>query len=458
MREGHATDALVEFAVKTTLADLPREVRDWGARALVDTIGVAMAGRKAAGVAEARAMVEEWGGKPEATLWGTHCRVPSPHAAFVNAAAARALDFDDVFDAIPLHPSAYLVPAALAAGEATGGAPGGDLVAALAVGAEVMIRLALGRGPTDPDAARPPLSRILGPTVAAARMLGLDPMRMRHALGIAFSLAAGELQSYDDGALTIRLHQGFVAEAAIKAALLAAAGITGPWNFLEGRRGLARVDGIVDLERTVAEIGREFHAHETALKPYPCCRCSHPAISAALRLRSAHGVTPEAIAGIVVEVAPMCAAVVVEPRDVRFNPRTIVDAQFSLPYVVACALATGQVDLGSFSAERLRDSTVRRLMARLEVAVREAERGAPEGMIAPARVEVVLATGARLAMDGSATTCRADLAAGGADRKFASCMTAGGRAGRIGEALALLRGIEDEPDAISRLVALLADE
>lgn len=453
MSPGAVTETLVEFAVKTTLPDLPGEVRRWAARAIMDTLGVAVAGRGAPGVAEVRGLVEEWGGKPEATLWGTDRRVPSPYAALVNATAARALDFDDVFDPVPLHPSAYLVPVALAAGEVAGAVTGADLIAAVAVGAEVMIRLAMARGPTDPEGARPPLSRSLGPAVTAGRVLGLDPIAMRHALGVAFSTAGGELQSYDDGALTIRLQQGFVAEAALRAALLARAGVTGPWEFLEGRWGLARVDGMGNLERAVEGIGREFYAHRTELKAYPCCRCSHPAISAALRLRRAHGITAERIARVHVEVTRMCAAVVAEPHDARFSPRTVVEAQFSLPYVVACALAAGDVGLPAFSPDRLRDPAVRRLMERVDVAVSDAGDG---GMVAPARVEVGLTNGARWAMEGSPEICRAELAAGEAERKFASCMAYGGRAAATEAVLGLVRGLEDEADAASKLVRFLA--
>lgn len=153
----------------------------------------------------------------------------------------------------------------------------------------------------------------------------------------------------------------------------------------------------------------------------------------------------------------MSAAVVVEPRAVRFNPQTIVEAQFSLPYVVACALATGEVGLSAFSMDRLGDPLVRGLMERLEVTVREVEGGRTAGMVAPARVEIQLRDGTRLAGDGSPATCRADLAAGQAEGKFAGCMRVGGRAGGIEPTLALVRRLEDEPDAVSKLVRLLAE-
>ncbi|MBI2527524.1 MAG: MmgE/PrpD family protein [Candidatus Rokubacteria bacterium] len=455
---GAATDALLAFATKTTVADLPAPMRAWAAQAVMDTIGVAIGGRDAAGIVEARGLVRAWGGKPEATLWGSRDRVPSPHAVLVNASASRALDFDDVFDAIPFHPSAYLVPAAVAAGELAGGGSGADLVAAVAVGAEVMIRLALGRGPTDPDAARVPLSRVLGPTVAAARMLGLDVARTRHALGLAFCLSAGELQSYEDGALSIRLQQGFVAEAALRAVCLAAAGITGPWNFLEGRRGLARADGIADASAVVDGLGEVFHAVETDMKPYPCCRCSHPAIAAALRLRAAHSLAVEAIAAVRVTVAPKTAAIVVEPRAVRFAPATVPVAQFSLPYAVAAALATGEVGLAAFSAEGLRDPVTRGLIGRMQVDVDEALGTRAAGMIAPARVEVALASGVRVGVEATPETCREDLAGGGAERKFRSCMAAGGRGSVTERALGVLAHLEDRADAVSSLVSIMAGE
>jgi 2-methylcitrate dehydratase PrpD len=457
VNDGHVTDRLVAFAVDTAYADLTPAARAWAAQAVMDTIGVAVAGRNAAGVVETRDLVAAWGGRAEATVWGSACRVPAPHAGLVNATAARALDFDDVFDEIPLHPSASLVPAALAAGEAAGGGRGTDLLTAVAVGAETMIRLALGRGATDPALGRPPLSRILGPTVAAGRMLGLDALRMRHAMALGFCLSAGELQSYDDGALTIRLQQGFVTEASLRATALAACGITGPWDFLEGRRGLARVDGIADLDGVIAGIGETFHATRTELKPFACCRCSHPAIAAALELRSMHRLSAAEVAGVRITVTPMCAAVVAEPRALRFDPRTPVDAQFSLPYVVARAMVDGDVAPGQFAPDRLDDRGVRRLMASTEVLVTEGGAGA-HGMIGPARVELVLRDGSRIATNASIESCRNDLASGGAERKFRRAMEAGALGSRAEPLAALLKRLETDADAVSRLVGLLTGD
>src|SRR5690606_32648431 len=82
------------------------------------------------------------GGAERATAVGVGRRLPAPAAAFVNGVLAHSLDYDDTHLPSVLHPSANVVPAALAAAE-DAGASGDDVVRAIAVGLEVAVRLGM---------------------------------------------------------------------------------------------------------------------------------------------------------------------------------------------------------------------------------------------------------------------------------------------------------------------------
>ena len=194
-----------------------------------------------------------------------------------------------------------------------------------------------------------PLFGHFAATVAAGRVLGLDVTQMVNALGIVYSQVAGNHQVTRDGALTKRMQPGFAAQAALVSVQLAQRGVRGAQATFEGVDGFLRVYLRDRCDRDVLRkgLGEHYEFTELSYKPYPCCRFNHTAIDAALALRASAGVSAERVRRIRVGVNRQAYEAVATPVDVRKAPRTIVHAQFSLPFTVAAALVDGRVELGS---------------------------------------------------------------------------------------------------------------
>ena len=131
------------FSAGLRVEHLPDAVAEAARVNLLDTLACAIAGRTAQGVAEVAALAIEWGGAPQALVWGSRARVPAHHAAWVNGMMAHARDYDDTHDAAVLHAGVSVVPAALAAAELNPAATGADLLAGVAAGLELVCRLGL---------------------------------------------------------------------------------------------------------------------------------------------------------------------------------------------------------------------------------------------------------------------------------------------------------------------------
>ena len=179
---------------------------------LLDVIGVTLGGVHAAGLPGLRDFLRQTSSAGRGVLIGTADRLSAPAAAFGNAAAAHALEFDDAFDAGGgMHAGPVVHSVALAVADELGGVSGTEYLGAVAVGLDVAVRLAA--APTvDFGWHRASVFSVFGATVAAGRLIGLDAQAMRHALGLALSQASGSRQSIRDGSLSTRLHTGFAAQ------------------------------------------------------------------------------------------------------------------------------------------------------------------------------------------------------------------------------------------------------
>ncbi len=287
-------------------------------------------------------------------------------AALVNATLGHSLDFDDTHAVAVVHPGAPVIPAALAAAEMVGGS-GADALAGIVAGYEVALRLALAlpAGAHYDRGFHPSATcGAFGAAAAAARVFRLDPVGVASALGIALSQAAGSLQFLANGAWTKRFQVGWASMAGLAAATLAREGFKGAAEPIEGRHGFLRSYAPDPVPgRVTDELGRTFELMATGVKPYPSCRWGHAGIDAALALRAEEGLRPEEVEKAVLGVSRAGLLLIGEPAARKADPRNVVDGQFSGPFVIATALATGAVEWDSY---RLLDNPgIRDLMARV---------------------------------------------------------------------------------------------
>ncbi len=364
---------LARFACEVSLRDLPAPVIAAAKINVFDTLACAAAGSSAPAVAETRELAVEWGGAPQATILAFGDKVPAHHAAWVNGTMAHARDYDDTHDAAVLHAGVSVVPAALAAAELRGGAHGAEFIVGVAAGLETICRLGVATriGIIESGFIYTPLFGHFAATIAAGRVLGLEVTQMVNALGIVYSLVAGNHQVTRDGALTKRMQPGFAAQSALVSVQLAQRNVRGAQATFEGVDGFFRVYLRDRCDRDVLRdrLGERYEFTQLSYKPYPCCRFNHTAIDAALALRASPGIRAERVRRLRVGVNRQAYEAVCKPVEVRKAPHTVVHAQFSIPFTVATALVDGCVRLGHFGEASLHREDILALAQRVDAFV-----------------------------------------------------------------------------------------
>jgi 2-methylcitrate dehydratase PrpD len=366
---------LAEHVCRTSFTDLSGEAVNATKRDVLDTLGAMLGGSVAPGVAELTGLVRHWGGREESSLILLGGKVPAPQAALVNATMGHALDFDDTFDrAGNIHPGTSTLAASLAVAEMQGRASGRDVILAVTLGLDVAGRLALA-ATVDRGWHRTAAFGIFGATAAASKLLQLNMEQTVNAFGIALSQAAGSRQCIVDGALTKRLQAGQAASGAVLSALLAREGFTGARHVFAGRFGffpMYQPDGY-DLGAIADGLGEIFRGVELSFKPYPSGRPNHAILDAALEITHRLGLaSADAGAGIVevvITVNPQTYKDQLSPEAGKRRPAQVVEAQFSIPFLVAAALVRGRVGIGEVAG--VDDPQVLAVSDRIQGAVRE---------------------------------------------------------------------------------------
>ena len=367
----HPSRALAEFVATTPSDEIPDEVIARLRRLVLDWIGItAFAGHYAENAGPVTHAVDNLDTGGRATVVGqAHTHSPL-YAAFLNGTFAHSMDFDDTNinqNGAAIHPGAPVVAAALADAERLG-VDAAAFYGGLAVGYETACRVAAALGPSSYDRGfhTTAIAGIFGAVAAAARLRRLDADTIASAFGLALSKAAGSMQYLANGSWNKRLHPGFVAHDGLWCVELAAAGVIGAAESLEGRYGLlhSHTDAAHPGQLT-AGLATDWLLLQTAVKPYPSCRWTHGAIDAALALRTDVPATQRADAQINVRLAPTAYLIVGEPHPQKIKPVNTVDAQFSVYFQVAAAWLDGHVDWSTY--DRLTEPDITALAARINV-------------------------------------------------------------------------------------------
>jgi len=354
-----AINDLVKHLVGTRYEDIPAPAVAAAKKEVLDSLATALGGSSRAGVRELVDVVKEWGGTPQSTVIAYGLKCPAPNAAQVNGTMIHALDYDDGHQEALVHIGCVTVSTAFAVAERTGKVSGKQLVTAIALGGDFVARLGLASTPGGSAMASgwhpTTLFGFLEAAAIAGRLMGFDEEKMINALGLAYHQCGGAGTGVDDGALAKRMGPGLAAKGGITAALMAERGITGERDPLEGRTGLYRTYMREDYDPRIltADLGKRFEGVNIGDKPYPCCGLTHACIDAALALLDKYKITVAQIKDITVYGGKPVYGLS-QPPEVKKNPRTIIDAQFSVPYVVATALVKGKVTVDDFTEEAIK--------------------------------------------------------------------------------------------------------
>lgn len=362
-----AAQTLAHHVANTTLASLPRDVVQAVTNFTLDLIGVGIAGTRSPYAAGVRQAAAQWGSGLDAHVFATGEALPAPHAAFVNAFQAHALEFDCVHEGAVLHPFTVVIPVLLAEAQRHGFS-GARFVSAAAVGVDVAAGLGVA-AKSQIRFFRPATCGLFGAVAALAHARGLNADQTAHAFGYALAFASGTMQAHVEGTPALAASVAGAARSAFVAVDLVQAGLPGPLGSIDGPFGyLSLFELETALEPVISGIGQHWRAAEVSWKPFPSGRASHGGIDMIQKL-VALGLTADNLDHLTISAPPLIHHLVGRP--IAPPPLEVNYARLCLPYVGAIALTKGDVGLTDFTPDRLNDPLIHTLAARIEVVVND---------------------------------------------------------------------------------------
>lgn len=357
-----------QFALDLKYQDIPKDAIWEAKRFLLDSIGCALAAVHNEDMEAMYRFTEKLGGIPEATVIGREFKTNASNAALINCLLTRALDYNDIYwEQDPSHPS-DMIGAALAAAEVNGKS-GADALVAIVIAYEMEMRWCHAADPGVREVGwhHATLTQFVSPLVAG-KLYDLDLDQMIAAVGISGSshftlggVVAGHLTNMKNTA------DPLAAQAGVIAALMAREGYEGPVEVIEGKEGLFEVINNVEWrpDWLLKDLGVEFMITQCSYKAFPTEALTHQPISAAMQVCREADLTAEDITEILVETTVRGADILSDPS--KYKPTTKETADHSLPYVIAAAVADGNVLPDSFSDEKLKDPRIWDLLGKIKV-------------------------------------------------------------------------------------------
>lgn len=376
-------EKLAAFVSEAEYHLIPVAVRERAKAYVLDFLGVTLYGSIVLSSRKVAEVVCGFGGKQESTVFGWSGKFPCVNAALANGVASAAVEMDTAHPTSVVHCGGVVLPAALALGEREN-VNGKAFLTAVIVGYELVSRVGgaflgtqyyEGFHPTG-------VCGVFGAAGAASKLLSLNKKETVHALGIAGTQAAGLEEWKADGSWIKRLHPGKACHSGILAGLLAQKGFTGPATIFEGENGFLKAFSYQrtwDASILTDGLGKTYLGFLTAFKPYASCRFTHTAVDLVLKILNAHDLEPDDIKEITVRVCETYYRTLFRPEERRYRPQTAVDAQFSLPYVVAAAMVRKRILPDEFSDQSIRDERILGLASKVKgIPDAEYEKSYPE--------------------------------------------------------------------------------
>ncbi|HKA45918.1 MAG TPA: MmgE/PrpD family protein [Burkholderiales bacterium] len=364
------TQRMAGFIAGAKYEDIPKPAVNLAKLCLLDAVGCAIYGTTRPLGKIMTSLVEELGGKPVARVFGTRIETNAVNAAMANGTLGHSEDFDDYGAG---HQAVMLMPVVLALGEELH-ASGKQTLLSYAVGFDITTSVTQSMGEDHYAKGWHNTSSIgtLGSTAAAAKMLGLDEMQTRMALGIGATQASGLRGNF--GTMTKPFHPGNGCRAGVTAAKLAQKGYEANPEILEHRFGYAAVYGeemmhLSNIPRHLGNpwalmgTGREV-ANGISMKIWPCCGGTHGANTAMTHLLKKHPIKPDEVQSvdIVTTHEPSCMA-----PNLRW-PKSGLQGKFSTWYTVSSMIVDGgKLDLSSFTDEAARRPAVQALLHKVNI-------------------------------------------------------------------------------------------
>jgi 2-methylcitrate dehydratase PrpD len=354
------TETLARFAAELSYDDLPDSAREHTRHLLLDAVACALAGYRGDEVASYTEFARRAAGEGESTVIGSTEQLSPAGASLLNGYLVTAVTICDVYVPAHVHITPEVVPPALAIAERDG-LDGRTLLAAVAAGAEVAVRVAAGIDYAVAGSRGWHFPGIVGPFGAAAavgRLRGLTPLQMRNALGLAGSQAAGTWASW--GTPAVKFHQSRGALSGLLAGLLAEQDFSASADILthpDGGMFVAYSNG-GKPDAVIAELGQRFELEQISLRLWPGGTPLQPTLTAVFDLLADEQPAWDEIERVGIAVAPQ-----VYDAHARFqDPKGTFEALLSYPFTVASALHDGRFWLDSVQPGKMDNPGLKRFM------------------------------------------------------------------------------------------------
>ena len=368
------TRCLASHVAEFPTADTPASVIHAAKRSLLDGIGVSLAASSLAGQVEPFIALAREGRTRQGTpVIGFGFDSAPTLAATANGALAHALDFEDTHDAAIVHPYAAAIPAALSAMSRNDKLSGLELLASLAHGANLVCRVSLGfTNNAEADGwFLQPILNSLAAAATASRVYGATGAQVEQALSFAFSQSTSSAAAKDQADSDYRtIREAFNAHAGVVGASLAKDGLVGFSGVFDGPLGIYGLygGGFVDADALTGALETRWENTAVSYKPWPSCRGTHAFVDCALQIMQNPLFSADEISGIEIRVSPFYQSLC-EPTAEKSRPTTASAAKFSIPFVLATTLRSGELTLKQFDERALADAETIRLAEGVRVRV-----------------------------------------------------------------------------------------
>src|SRR6266852_6960275 len=366
------TAHVAEFVVNLKFADIPAEPLELGKKSILDGLGLALSGSKAATWGLIREYLKPFGFAPRsgAAVLGSEVQLPARFAAFANGVAIHVDDFDDTQLAaakdrvygLLVHPTVCVLPAALATAEVEVKS-GRDLLVAYHAGVEVECKIAEAISPRHYEDGFHSTGTcgVFGGAAACTKLKGLDVVHTSRAFGIAASHAAGLRENF--GTMMKPFQAGHATESGVVAADFAAIGWTAAEQILEAGRGFFHAyGGTYDPSAIVDRLGNPWTLQNpgVSIKPFPSGSLTHPGMTDLLRLIHANSIRAADVEHVEVGTNRNMPNALI-----HHHPKTGLQGKFSMEYCMAILLLDGKADQTKFTDVVANRDDVQKMIERI---------------------------------------------------------------------------------------------
>lgn len=361
------TAVLADFVESTTYDDVPPEALTHAKEAIRDYVGVALYGSHHEVGEKISRYTSQYGGNGSVTVLQREAQ-SAPAAALANGAFGHAIDYDDTFESIVIHPTSPIFAAALAAAEEANTSTR-ELLVGYIIGCEAAYRVGHSTYPEHYQNGwhSTGTAGSFGATAAAASVFDLSTSQIERALGIVGSASSSLKKNF--GTMTKPLHAGHAAQMGIRSALLAQDGFTADPGILEGDIGYSNVmttDGAYDPEEITEGLGEEWAVHDIGYKPYPSGVITHAAMDAMRTIVRNNDIVPDNVENVVVTLEDAASEMLIHAQ-----PDDALQAKFSIEFCLAAVLREGDAGIHEFTDEYVTQQATRDAIAKVTRAFEE---------------------------------------------------------------------------------------